>query len=172
VSAPQVFGGGLARYGVYALDNSTTNLQARPSAARRPAHAAPVCGDAPMRPLRADVTPARPCALATSVQSICGSPAHTQACASKTRCAQRAAARQACVLENNGRTGGIGARFTHGARAQLQGCMLRSNDVGVSVDRHAAVSLRGCTLQRNPWAAYHVGYSCKTACLALEDNTV
>ena len=31
---------------------------------------------------------------------------------------------QACVLENNGRTGGIGARFSNSARATLQVCVV------------------------------------------------
>ena len=106
---------------------------------------------------------------------------------------------QACVIENTGRTGGIGARFSSSAAGVLLGCMLRCNDIALSLDDRARVAVRGTTVQvalalpcvvqpcvtllpacpnltrgqqRNAWSAWHVGYRCFTCQLDLSDNTV
>jgi hypothetical protein len=79
---------------------------------------------------------------------------------------------QACAIENTGRAGGIGARFAGCSRASLQGCMLRCNDIALSLDDKANIEVKGSTVQRNAWSAWHVGYKCSTAGLQLADNTV
>mmetsp|Transcript_33943 Transcript_33943/g.106392 ORF Transcript_33943/g.106392 Transcript_33943/m.106392 type:complete len:500 (-) Transcript_33943:85-1584(-) len=79
---------------------------------------------------------------------------------------------QACVLENNGWIGGIGARFSDHARGILESSTLRCNDIAVSLDHYAQVEVRRCIINRNAWSAYHVGYRTSTCNATLVDNQV
>ena len=79
---------------------------------------------------------------------------------------------QACVLENTGRTGGIGARVGGDSQVQLIGCMVRCNDIGASVDHRGQLTVTGCTLESNAWAAWHTGPFPQKCKASMSDNTV